>query len=50
MGRSVQRVINVLAALRLVEVVRYDTDGKRNRYGSSIRMRPKVFSPLFPAS
>ena len=29
-GRSVQRVSNVLGALRLV--VRYDTDGKRNRY------------------
>ena len=32
MGRSVQRVSNVLGALRLAEVVRYDTDGKRNRY------------------
>ena len=31
-GRSVQRVSNVLGALRLVEVVRYDTDGKRNHY------------------
>ena len=31
-GRSVPRVSNVLAALRLAEVVRYDTDGKRNRY------------------
>jgi DNA-binding transcriptional ArsR family regulator len=31
-GRSVQRVSTVLAALRLAEVVRYDTDGKRNRY------------------
>ena len=31
-GRSVQRVSNVLGALRLAEVVRYDTDGKRNRY------------------
>ena len=30
-GRSVQRVSNVLGALRLA-VVRYDTDGKRNRY------------------
>ena len=32
-GRSVQRVSTVLSALRLAEVVRYDTDGKRNRYG-----------------
>jgi predicted transcriptional regulator len=31
-GRSVQRVSTVLSALRLAEVVRYDTDGKRNRY------------------
>lgn len=31
-GRSVPRVSNVLGALRLAEVVRYDTDGKRNRY------------------
>jgi predicted transcriptional regulator len=31
-GRSVQRVSTVLGALRLAEVVRYDTDGKRNRY------------------
>ena len=31
-GRSVQRVSTVLAALRLAEVVRYDSDGKRNRY------------------
>jgi len=31
-GRSVQRVSTVLAALRLAEVVRYDTDGKHNRY------------------
>ena len=30
-GRSVQRVSTVLGALRLAEVVRYDTDGKRNR-------------------
>jgi hypothetical protein len=28
----VQRVSTVLDALRLAEVVRYDTDGKRNRY------------------
>ena len=27
-----QRASTVLAALRLAEVVRYDTDGKRNRY------------------
>ena len=31
-GRSVQRVSTVLGALRLADVVRYDTDGKRNRY------------------
>lgn len=31
-GRSVQRVSTVLGALRLAEVVRYDADGKRNRY------------------
>ncbi len=31
-GRSVQRVSTMLGALRLAEVVRYDTDGKRNRY------------------
>jgi len=31
-GRSVQRVSTVLGALRLAEIVRYDTDGKRNRY------------------
>ena len=31
-GRSVQRISTVLGALRLAEVVRYDTDGKRNRY------------------
>jgi len=31
-GRSVQRVSNILSALRLAEVVRYDTDGKRNLY------------------
>jgi predicted transcriptional regulator len=31
-SRSVQRVSTVLGALRLAEVVRYDTDGKHNRY------------------
>ena len=31
-GRSVQRMSTVLGALRLADVVRYDTDGKRNRY------------------
>ena len=31
-GRSLQRVSTVLGALRLAEVVRYDSDGKRNRY------------------
>jgi len=31
-GRSVQPVSTVLGAPRRAEVVRYDTDGKRNRY------------------
>lgn len=31
-GRSVSRVSNVLSALRLADVVRYDSDGKRNYY------------------
>ena len=31
-GRSVSRVSHVLAALRLEEVVRYDTDGRHARY------------------
>lgn len=31
-GRSVQRVSTVLGVLRVAEVVRYRTDGKRNRY------------------
>jgi DNA-binding transcriptional ArsR family regulator len=31
-GRSVQRVSTVLGVLRVAEVVRYQTDGKRNRY------------------
>jgi hypothetical protein len=31
-GRSVQRVSTVLGALRLAEVVRYESDGKRNLY------------------
>jgi len=31
-GRRVSRVSNVLAALRLAEMVRYDTDGRRARY------------------
>jgi DNA-binding transcriptional ArsR family regulator len=31
-GRSVPRVSNVLGALRLADVVRYDSDGKRNYY------------------
>lgn len=31
-GRSVSRVSHVLAALRLAEVVRYDTDGRQARY------------------
>ena len=31
-GRSVQRVSTVLGALRLAEIVRYNSDGKRNLY------------------
>jgi DNA-binding transcriptional ArsR family regulator len=31
-GRSVPRVSNVLGALRLADVVRYESDGKRNYY------------------
>jgi predicted transcriptional regulator len=31
-GRSVPRVSNVLGALRLAAVVRYDSHGKRNYY------------------
>ena len=31
-GRSVSRVSNVFAALRLAEVVRYESDGTRARY------------------
>lgn len=31
-GRSVSRISNVLAALRLVEMVRYDPDGRSSRY------------------
>jgi DNA-binding transcriptional ArsR family regulator len=31
-GRSVSRVSHILAALRLAEVVRYETDGTRARY------------------
>ena len=31
-GRSVARVSHVLAALRMTEVVRYETDGKQARY------------------
>lgn len=31
-GRSVQRASTVLGALRLAEVVRYDSDGKSNLY------------------
>jgi hypothetical protein len=31
-GRSVPRVSSVLGALRLADVVRYDSDGKRNYY------------------
>jgi DNA-binding transcriptional ArsR family regulator len=31
-GRSVQRVSTVLGVLRVAEVVRYNADGRRNRY------------------
>jgi hypothetical protein len=30
---AVSRVSNILAALRIADVVRYDTDGRRARYG-----------------
>jgi predicted transcriptional regulator len=49
-GRSVQRVSTVLGALRLAEVVRYDSDGKRNRYQLKHRGRSGAFSPRFPVS
>ena len=32
LGRSVQRVSTVLGTLRVAEVVRYNSDGRRNRY------------------
>jgi DNA-binding transcriptional ArsR family regulator len=32
LGRSISRISNVLAALRLAEVVRYDADGRSSRY------------------
>jgi DNA-binding transcriptional ArsR family regulator len=35
-GRSVPRVSNVLGALRLADVVRYDSDGKRNYYSNTL--------------
>lgn len=31
-GRSVSRISNVLAALRLTDVVRYETEGRQARY------------------
>jgi DNA-binding transcriptional ArsR family regulator len=31
-GRSVPRTSNILGALRLAEVVRYETEGKHTRY------------------
>jgi DNA-binding transcriptional ArsR family regulator len=31
-GRSVSRISNVLASLRLAEIVRYDADGRHARY------------------
>jgi DNA-binding transcriptional ArsR family regulator len=31
-GRSVSRISNLLAALRLAEMARYDTDGRSSRY------------------
>jgi predicted transcriptional regulator len=42
-GRSVQRVSTRLGALRLAEVVRCDTDEKRNRY----RLKHPVKSEAF---
>jgi DNA-binding IclR family transcriptional regulator len=32
LGRSAQRVSTVLGTLRVAEVVRYNADGRRNRY------------------
>jgi DNA-binding transcriptional ArsR family regulator len=32
LGRSVSRISNVLAALRLAEMVRYETQGRQARY------------------
>lgn len=49
MGRTVQRVSTVLGALRLAEVVRYDTDGKRNRYRLKHPAKSVVSSPRCPA-
>jgi predicted transcriptional regulator len=48
-GRSVQRVSTVLGALRLAEVVRYDTDGKHNRYRLKHPVKSAIFSPRSPA-
>mgnify|MGYP001252807487 FL=1 len=48
-GRSVQRVSTVLGALRLAEVVRYDSDGKRNLIGSSTPAKSATFSLRYPA-
>ena len=48
-GRSVQRVSTVLAALRLAEVVRYESDGKRTDTGSNTPARSEAFSAPSPA-
>ena len=38
-GRSVPRTSNILGALRLAELVRYETDGRHTRIDSSTRAR-----------
>jgi DNA-binding IclR family transcriptional regulator len=46
-GRSVSRVSHILAALRLAEVVRYETDGTHARYRlKHLRETHKLFQAL----
>jgi DNA-binding transcriptional ArsR family regulator len=46
-GRSVSRVSNILGALRLADVVRYETEGTRPRYRlKHPRETRKVFAAL----
>lgn len=47
-GRSVQRVSTVLGTLRLAEVVRYETDGKRSLYRLKHPSEMKSVLRLFP--